>query len=168
MTHQFKHLQNPAPLESHKLTADSPALQNAIDTVITHARAGLIPEPTLQTLLDQLPTETLRSVVERVAGTDESLLMTFTKQVRLVDAVLNNIVYPDGRPRESAAEYGIKLKDAIAMALRISQIMVRDLPKLHNMSRLQRMEQALGDIMESELSPAQRDKVLARIKELGE
>jgi hypothetical protein len=120
------------------------------------------------TLLESLPQETLRNLVHRVAGLENSFLMTFSKQVRLIDAVLNQLVYPDGRLKESIPEHlDISLKDALNMSLRISQIMVRDLPKLMGMDRLQRMEQALGDVMEEMLTKEQQAKVLSRIQELS-
>ena len=69
---------------------------------------GMIPEAAMYELLEAMPSETLRELVRKIAGTDASFLMTFTKQVRLVDAVLNQLVYADGRLKETAARQRIR------------------------------------------------------------
>lgn len=145
---------------------------NAWDPAFEEVKLGLsegfIPPAKAYELLQSLPSETLRKLVEDVAGTNASFLTTFTKQVRLVDAVLNQLVYPDGRIKESAAEAGISLKDALTMSARISQMLLKDLPKLYTIERIQRMEQAFGDVIEEYFTPAQQNKVIKRLTELTE
>ena len=166
----------PAGLETLKSVAPTPKgaddlpepLKTHFAEVALALQYGSIHPDTAVTLLESLPQETLRNLVHRVAGLENSFLMTFSKQVRLIDAVLNQLVYPDGRLKESIPDHlDISLKDALNMSLRISQIMVRDLPKLMGMDRLQRMEQALGDIMEDCMTSEQQSKVLSRIQELS-
>lgn len=127
---------------------------------------GMIPEAAMYELLEAMPSETLRELVRKIAGTDASFLMTFTKQVRLVDAVLNQLVYADGRLKETAAEAGISLKDALTMSTRISQMLIKDLPKLYTIDRIQRMEQAFGDVIDEFLDADLQEKVLTRLAEL--
>lgn len=127
---------------------------------------GIIPEDKAYELLEALPSETLRELVRKIAGTDASFLTTFTKQVRLVDAVLNQLVYPDGRIRENASDAGISLKDALTMSARISQMLIKDLPKLYTIDRIQRMEQAFGDVIEEHFPTDMQEKVLNRLSEL--
>ena len=147
------------PQEIHNLT---------ISETLLLAQQGRLPDHLLIYFLEQLPQETLRAVVQRVAGTDTSFIMTFTKQVKLVDAVLNHLVYPDGRLKPVSEEIDIPLKDALRLSMEISKIMVRDLPKLYGMDRVQKLEAALADVMETEMSKEQRDRILLRLKELSQ
>ena len=142
--------------------------QLSLRELVYRAQVGQLPDSVLFEFLQHLPQETLRQVVQKIAGTDTSFIMTFTKQVKLVDAVLNNLVHPDGRLKHDSDDLGVSLKDALTMSLQISKIMVNDLPKLYQMDRLQRLENALADVMETEMTKDQRDKVLLRIKELSE
>lgn len=138
-----------------------------LQEVLELSHSGNLPDKLLISFLEQLPQETLRTIVQRVAGTDTSFIMTFTKQVKLVDAVLNSIVYPDGRLKPQSEDLDISLKDALRMSLDISKVMVRDLPKLYGMDRVQKLEQALADVMETEMTAEQRDKVLERLAEIS-
>lgn len=152
-----------APVAPKVVSINAYTLQEVLE--LSHS--GNLPDELLISFLEQLPQETLRTIVQRVAGTDTSFIMTFTKQVKLVDAVLNSIVYPDGRLKPQSEDLDISLKDALRMSLEISKVMVRDLPKLYGMDRVQKLEQALADVMESEMTAEQRDKVLERLSEIS-
>ena len=152
-----------APVAPQVVSINAYTLQEVLD--LSHS--GNLPDELLISFLEKLPQETLRTIVQRVAGTDTSFIMTFTKQVKLVDAVLNSIVYPDGRLKPQSEDLDISLKDALRMSLDISKVMVRDLPKLYGMDRVQKLEQALADVMESEMTAEQRDKVLERLSEIS-
>ena len=141
--------------------------QITLRELVYRAQVGQLPDSVLFEFLQHLPQETLRQVVQKIAGTDTSFIMTFTKQVKLVDAVLNSIVHPDGRLKPQSEDLDISLKDALRMSLDISKVMVRDLPKLYGMDRVQKLEQALADVMESEMTAEQRDKVLERLSEIS-
>ena len=132
----------------------------------TSLSLGMIPQDLALDLINALPPETLRVLVQKVSGTDASFLLTFTRQVQLAEAVLNTLVYPDGRLRPEAAEIDISLKDAMAMSARITQMMLKDLPKLYNVDRIQRLEQAMGDVMEQHFTAEQQNAVLVRLQEL--
>lgn len=97
---------------------------------------------------------------------DASFLTSLTKQVQLVDAVLNNLIEPDGRLKPSAVDLDISLKDALTLSTRVTQMLLRDLPRLYTVDRLQRMERALGDVMDEYFSEEQQQKVLIRLQEL--
>lgn len=152
-----------APVAPQVVSINAYTLQEVLE--LSHS--GNLPDELLISFLEKLPQETLRTIVQRVAGTDTSFIMTFTKQVKLVDAVLNSIVYPDGRLKPQSEDLDISLKDALRMSLDISKVMVRDLPKLYGMDRVQKLEQALADVMESEMTAEQRDKVLERLSEIS-
>lgn len=139
---------------------------DAYQEVKTSLSLGMIPQDLALDLINALPPETLRVLVQKVSGTDASFLLTFTRQVQLAEAVLNSLVYPDGRLRPEAAEIDISLKDAMAMSSRITQMMLKDLPKLYNVDRIQRLEQAMGDVMEQHFTAEQQNAVLVRLQEL--
>lgn len=150
------------PLSKNTLSA----WHNSFEEVKLGLSEGYIPAEQALELMMALPSETLRSLVEEVAGTNASFLTTFTKQVRLVDAVLTQLVYPDGRIKESAVESGISLKDALTMSTRISQMLIKDLPKLYTIERIQRLERAFGDVLEEFFDAKQQNAVLERLAEL--
>lgn len=127
---------------------------------------GSINQASALALMNSLPSETLRLLVQKVAGTDASFLMTFTRQVQLVEAVLSQLVHPDGRLKASAVDADISLKDALSMSARVSQMMLRDLPKLYTVDRIQKWERAIGDVMEEFMDAEQQAKVLERLQEL--
>lgn len=150
------------PLESKYKNSWQPAF----DEVKMGLELGTIPAADAYELLEALPSETLRELVNRIAGLEASFLTTFTRQIRLTDAVLTQLVYPDGRIRETASEAGISLKDALTMSTRISQMLIKDLPKLYTVDRIQRTERAFGDVIEEFLTPELQEKVLNRLAEL--
>ena len=152
---------NIAPLKAPNRTS----WDSAFEEVKYALSEGLVSQEKAYELLESLPSETLRELVRKVAGTDASFLTTFTKQVRLVDAVLNQLVHTDGRIKESAADAGISLKDALTMSTRISGMLLKDLPKLYTIDRIQRMERAFGDVVE-ELPQSLQAKLLDRLAEL--
>lgn len=145
-----------------------PSWEDSFDATKYYLAEGIIPPAKAHELLESLPSETLRELISKIAGTDASFLATFTKQVRLVDAVLNQLVHPDGRLKESGADAGINLKDALTLSARISQMLLKDLPKLYKIDRIQRMEQAFGDVIEEYFTEEMRNKVLDRLTELSE
>lgn len=104
--------------------------------------------------------------MSRISTLDASLLMTFKNQVKLVDTVLRKIVTPDGEMRHGAEDYDLSLKHALDMSLKVTQIMVRELPKLYTLERIQRQEEALRMVMEAHLSPEQQDALLEELEKL--
>lgn len=138
----------------------------AYEEIKVAIQEGTLPNEAILELMNTIPSETLRSLVQKVAGTDASFLITFQRQVQLVEAVLNQLVYPDGRLRPGAIDADISLKDALTMSSRISQMMMRDLPKLYTVDRIQRWERAIGDVMEQHMTTEQQHRVLERLQEL--
>lgn len=89
-----------------------------------------------------------------------------TKQIRLVEAVLNQLVTPDGQLRPVPEGIDISLKDALTISSRNTQMLLKDLPKMYTVDRLQRLERAIGDVMDEHFTPEQQSKVLDRLQEL--
>lgn len=141
-------------------------LTGALEEVRVGLHEGTITQAEALELFAAIPSETMRILVQKASGMDASFLLTFTRQVQLVEAVLNQLVYPDGRLKPGAADADISIKDALTMSARVSQMMLRDLPKLYTVDRIQRMERAIGDVMEQHMTPEQQSMVLTRLQEL--
>ena len=48
-------------------------------------------------------------------------------------------------------------KDILNMSLKVSQMMIKDLPKVYSMNRVQMMEQAIGEVIEKEMTRNQQE-----------
>lgn len=108
-------------------------------------------------IFDAMSPSVRREIVNKYAGLEASLLMTFKEHVALVDSIVKDIV--DGEDND----YDIPLKDALAISVRLTQIMVKDLPKLYNIERIQRQEQALIKVMRNHLTREQQDQFLEEL-----
>lgn len=137
-----------------------------VDMACAAMAAGLVTDAQIQRMLDNAPRETLRRVVQKMVGMDESFLMSLIKQVKLVDTVLNQLVTSDGRLKAETAEVGISLKDAMNLSIKVTSMLLKDLPKLYTVDRIQRLERAIGDVMEGHLTKEQQEAVLLRLQEL--
>ena len=128
------------------------------------------PTPTIQAILtdeisvhDQLrifeamSPSVRREIVNKTAGLEASLLMTFKEHVALVDSIVKYIAEGE------KTDYDISLKDALAISVRLTQIMVKDLPKLYNIERIQKQEQALIKVMRNHLTREQQDAFLEEL-----
>lgn len=127
---------------------------------------GLLSPAEVKLIVKSIPNETLRELVRKIAGTEESFLMTFKKQVALVDAVISQLVDVHGNLKPAADDVNISLKDALTLSNRTSEMMVKHLPKLYTVDRIQRMERAIGDVMEEFMTSEQQQAVLVRLHEL--
>lgn len=141
-------------------------LQDAFDEVALAISNGRIHESAITRLITDLSPNTLRAIVSEIAGTSTSFLVMFQRQLTMIDNVLNQMVYPDGRLKQGAEEHGITLDKALNMSLQSSKLIAKEIPNIYNIDRLQRLEAALSEVIEEFFTPEQRDKVLARIKEL--
>lgn len=141
-------------------------LQTAFDEVALALSMGRVHEEAAARLITDMPPNLLRKVVSDVAGTSTSFLVMFQRQLNMIDNVLNQMVYPDGRLREGAEDHGITLDKALNMSLQSSKLIAKEIPTIYNIDRLQRLEAALSEVIEECFTPEQRDRVLARIKEL--
>ena len=67
--------------------------------------------------------------------------------------------------KASASEAGISLKDALTMSRSVTQTIIKDMPNVYKIERLQKLERAFGDVMEKHFTPEQRDEVLKSLSE---
>lgn len=117
-----------------------------------------------QQLVDAMNPTIHRSLVQKYSSLNDSVVMTFKKQLELVDTVLRRIVKEDGSPTIHSEEYEIGLKDAMNLSLKVTQIMVRDMPKVYGISRIQKQEEALRRVMRDNMTPEQQEKILLALE----
>ena len=146
------------------------ALAAAVEDVIGALRQDMLPADVQLALVNAMSPSARRDMVSKIAGLDASVLMTFKQQISLVDTVLRRIVNEDGTVTANSEDYDIPLKDALNLSLKVTQVMVRDLPKIYTLDRVQRQEDALRKVMETCLTRDQQENVLLELEriELGE
>lgn len=143
-----------------------PLLNTAVEDVIAALRQDLLPSAVQLALVNAMSPSARRDMVSKVAGLDASVLMTFKQQISLVDTVLRRIVNEDGTVTANAGEYDIPLKDALNLSLKVTQVMVRDLPKIYTLDRVQKQEEALRRVMEKCLTRDQQEQVLLELEKI--
>ena len=143
-------------------------LRTNVEETLLALRYSRLSQDAAVELLMAAPGDVMQEAVRRSSGMNESLLVTLARQIRRIDAVVQNLITDSGELKPGIEEQGIKLKDALDLSLRISQHMMRDLPKLYDMDRLQKLEESLGSVMEEMLSEEQQRRVLERLRELGQ
>lgn len=134
--------------------------------MIAMLKQDLVPLEDQMGLLEAMTPTAQRNLVSRISTLDASILLTFKKQIQLVDTVLRRLVNEDGTKMPNADDMGINIKDAMAMSLKVTQVMTRDLPKLYTLERIQRQEEALRRVMEKHLSPELQDALLLELEQL--
>lgn len=152
-----------APLQAASLQAHA---DSAIAVVIARLENGDVLYNDIMALLKAIPRDIMRRLVYEYAGMGSSLLMTLNKQVQLVDTVLSQLVASDGTLKPRPEGISIDLKDAMNLSIKCSQLILRDLPKVYNIERIQKLEMAMGEVMEKHLSAEQQAEVLKRLEEL--
>lgn len=146
----------------------SEPLRSQVEETLLALRHNQLTQDAAVELLLAAPSDVMQEAVRRSSGMNESLLVTLARQIRRIDAVVQNLITDTGELKPGIEDQGIKLKDALDLSLRMSQHMMRDLPKLYDMDRLQKLEESLGSVMEELLTEEQQRKVLERLRELGQ
>ena len=141
-------------------------LAAAVEDVIGALRQDMLPADVQLALVNAMSPSARRDMVSKIAGLDASVLMTFKQQISLVDTVLRRIVNEDGTVTANSEDYDIPLKDALNLSLKVTQVMVRDLPKIYTLDRVQRQEDALRKVMETCLTRDQQEKVLLELERI--
>lgn len=149
-------------ISSQEVTLDLKAYED----VLTMVREDMLSEAKQKALVDAMSTNIQRELVQTYSSLDASVVVTFKKQLGLVDTVLRRIVNEDGSSKPSSEDYDISLKDALNLSLRVTQIMVKDLPKVYNIARVQKMEEALRRTMEETMTSEQQRQFLVRLEEV--
>lgn len=156
----------PTPVEVtniESLRLADPAVFDALQIILANLRNDMLPDQVQLEIVEAMSPNTRRAVVQQIAGLDASVLMTFKQQISLVDNVLRRIVTPEGIPLESGKSLDISIKDAMNMSLKVVGMLTKDLPKVYNIARVQRLEQALLSVVET-LPKVDQDRVLMELE----
>lgn len=146
--------------------SDDPGLRVAVEDVIGALRQDMLSYAVQEKIVEAMSPTTRRDIVAKIAGLEASVLMTFKQQIQLVDTVLRRIVNTDGTKTINADDYEIPLKDALNLSLKVTQVMVRDLPKIYTLDRIQKQEEALRRVMESHMTREQQEAVLYELERI--
>lgn len=139
---------------------------NPAEDMVDLLQAGLVSEKDQSAMANALSPSVQRELVQKISSLDASVLTTFKRQLTLIDTVLRSLVSEDGTPKPASEDSDISLKDAMTLSLRVTQIMVRDLPKLYTIERIQKQEEALRRVMEKHLSKAQQEELLEELESI--
>lgn len=145
-----------------------PELYAAFQLVKDGMGAGLVPERQQREVWGALSHNLRREIVVKEGSLDASTLSTFKQQLTMVTGIMNQLFEPDGRPKDlSVGEEFVAMshKEAMNLWLKLNQMMTRDLPKIINMERFQRLESALMQVMEESLTEEQRAAVLDKLQQ---
>lgn len=141
-----------------------PDLHRAAEDVIAALRQDMLPTETQEALFKNMNAAVQRNLIAEASGLDASVLVTFKQQLSLIDAILRRTFNSDGTLAASGADgMSMNPKDVLNMSLKVSQLMVRELPKVYSMDRVQRMEQALLKVMSEKLTREQQEAFLEEL-----
>lgn len=142
-----------------------PEIHSALSAVLQALRADLVPSEMQEELFRHMNSAVQRSIISEVSGLDASILVTFKQQLHLVDAILRRTFHSDGTLKFNAEDdvSTMEPKDVLNLSLKVSQMMVKELPKVYNMDRIQRMETALYEVMSKHLTREQQQAFLEEL-----
>lgn len=135
-----------------------------VEAIIGLIRQDMVSSEDQERILNAMTPNAQRALVAKIAGLDASIVMTIKKQIHLVDTVLRRIVSEDGTILHSAEDYDISLKDALNLSHKVSQMILRDLPKVYGIERIQKQEEALRRVMEKHLTRDQQEAMLMELE----
>lgn len=142
-----------------------PRLHEAYIDVLQALGADLIPSRMRMKLWEALPASTKREIIGREGSLDTISLSMFKQQMTMVDNIMRQLFSPDGIP-QSTSEFGLTHKEAMNLWLRLNQMMTRDLPKVITMERVQRIENALTQVMAETMTQEQQSMVFERLESI--
>lgn len=157
-------LERPTLKGSAYLRDTDPTLHRAAQDVIGALKQDLLPTDIQEELFRSMNPSVQRSMIAEQSGFDEGVLATFKNNLHLVDSILRRTFNSDGT-LSSQEDDGMAMepKDVLNMSLKVTQMMIRELPKVYNMDRVQRMETALLKVMSEHLTREQQEAFLAEL-----
>jgi hypothetical protein len=162
----YPSLAKPIPVNDvESLRLGDPGLFKLWDELVSALSLGLLPVEAQVKLVEAMPSSTQREVVNKIAGFDSSVLMTLKHQLHLVDSVLRRVIDDDGKVKTLDERIDISPKEAINMSIKLTQVITRDLPKMYKVERVQNLEAALFEVVETLLTKDQQDAVLLKLQE---
>lgn len=135
-----------------------PELMSMVDDVVGALKQDMIPNDLQEKLFYAMNPAVRRQMVAKNSGLDASVLSTFKDQLTLVDAVLRRTFNEDGTVKGGEdADLAMSPKDILNMSLKVSQMMIRDLPKVYSMNRIQLQEQAISKVIQDLMTREQQE-----------
>lgn len=135
-----------------------PELMGMVEDVIGALKQDMIPSDLQEKLFEATNPAVRRQLVAKHSGLDASVLSTFKDQLTLVDAVLRRTFNEDGTIKGGEdANLAMAPKEILKLSLQVSQMMIRDLPKVYSMERIQRQEAAVGEVVQNYMSREQQE-----------
>lgn len=138
-------------------------LYDATQAVLGALRQDMLPADVQEALFKHLNPAVQRNLIAEASGLDAGILVTFKQQLSLVDAILRRTFNADGTLAMGQEDMGMNPKDVINASLKVSQMMIRELPKVYSMDRVQKMETALLKVMAEHLSREQQQIFLQEL-----
>lgn len=134
-----------------------PELMSMVDDVVGALKQDMIPNDLQDQLFYAMNPAVRRQLIAKNSGLDASVLGTFKDQLTLVDAILRRTFNEDGTVKGGEeANLAMSPKDILNMSLKISQMMIKELPKVYSMNRVQMMEQAIGEVVKEHMTREQQ------------
>lgn len=156
---------SPIPVTSMgTLKYADPVMYAGIQELMVQLKHDMLPEVIQMEIIDAMSPATKRALVSQMAGLDASVLVTFKAQLKLIDAVCQRVVNPDGTARKDHG-LDISVKDALNMSMKVIGMLVKDMPKVITLSKVQRLEEALLEVVHT-LPKDKQDEVLLLLEEL--
>lgn len=140
-----------------------PGMYAGIQELMVQLKHDMLPECIQLEIVEAMSPSTKRALVQQMAGLDASVLVTFKAQLKLIDAVCQRVINPDGTARKDHG-LDISVKDALNMSMKVIGMLVKDLPKVLTLSKVQRLEDALLEVVHS-LPKDKQDEVLLLLEE---
>lgn len=142
-----------------------PEMLAMIEDIAGAMRQDMIPSDLQELLFEAMNPSVRRQMVAKRSGLDANILTTFKDQLTLVDAVLRRTFNEDGTLK-SVDENSLVMspKDILNLSLKISQMMVKELPKVYSIERIQRMEQAFIEVAEGYMTREQQEAFIDAVE----
>lgn len=144
---------------------EDPGLYAEYQNVVGALRSGILPPEAITYLTEAFPESLRRELVYRWSSMEKSILVSLKEQLTVVDTIIQSFMTDDGGV-VSGTRNGMTAKDAVNMSMKLASIFAQHLPKLVKADKVQRMENALFKVVETSLTPEQKQKVLAELEEM--
>lgn len=149
------------------LRIGDPGRYKMVTELISSIKADMIPEDAQLAVVEAMTPAVRRHVVSKVAGLEASVLMGFKEQQAQIETILRKFATASlDELSKVMVETGLSAKEAINLSMKLTTSMVRDLPRIYTLDRIQRLEESLMTILETMLTREQQDAVLEQVEKL--
>jgi len=149
------------------LRQHDPSMYTLVMDVCSAMKLELLPTEAMQKIVESCSASVQRELVTKIAGLDSSVLLSFKTQMSLIEAVLSRVIHPNGTTNSAGTGLDISVKEAINMSIKLTTAMATHLPKFVKLEKIQRMEAALFEVVETLLTKDQQRAVLEGMDRLN-